>query len=93
MKNDFEFYTVDVENLWKCQSSFAIVEDVEKYLVELDKKLESLPKDAVMMLIGKSPIWFYGIVVCRILQKRPDIHMFYSKPTNMGHRKYKIYPY
>lgn len=88
-----QLYKIDVEELWKTIGSFAIVEDADKYIMKLDESLKEVPEDSVLYFVGKSPIWLYCIMVGRVISKRPDIILFYSKPTSSGHRKFKIYPW
>lgn len=88
-----EMHVIDICELWKPISAFAISEDSEKYVKKVDEYLNNVPDSSAVVFVGKSPIWLYGLVLCRVIHKRPDINLFYSKPTSAGHRKYKIYPW
>lgn len=87
------FYFLDVTTIWSKVSNYCIMEDFPIYIKNLDKFLETIKDDGCVMLTGKSPIWLYGLVVARIIQKKPGITIHYSKPTQTGNRSYKIYPY
>jgi hypothetical protein len=88
-----EFVTIDISELWKIVSSFAVVEDVDKYIKKLDDQLEKISENSTLVFVGKSPIWLYCIMSCRVVSQRPDIILHYSKPTTYGHRKFKLYPW
>lgn len=87
------FILLDVSHIWCKVSSYAIHEDVKLYLENLDKMIDEAGDVDTIFLTGKSPIWLYLIVVARIIQKKPNCTITYSKPTSKGNRAYKIYPF
>jgi len=90
--NSIEFCVIDITRIWSSVSSYAIQEDVPKYLKELDKVLKDIKPESVVYITGKSPVWLYMIFVCYIITKVDGVKVLYSKPTVHGNRQYRIYP-
>lgn len=92
IKSKITFSLLDVTSVWSTVSTYAIQEDALQYLAVLDKALKDYEEGSVLYLTGKSPIWLYMIFAAYIVRKRPDLNLFYSKPTASGNRPYKIHP-
>ena len=91
--NDDALYSkIDIESLWKSVSGFAIVEEADMYLEKVEEEIEKVEDQGTVIFYGKSPIWLYCIITNYVQHIRPDITLYYSKPTDKGYRRYKIYP-
>ena len=88
---DLQFIPFDVASIWSTVD-FALQEDLNIYLKKLDDALVSVGNNVNIILTGRSPIWLYLAVVARIIQTKPDVRIFYTKPTRKGNRQVKIYP-
>lgn len=87
-----KFHTINIEELFKTVSNFAIIEEIDKYLDVVDDKLEGIDQGGTIVFDGRAPIWLYCIVTNYTQQQRPDVIQYYSKPTTDGYRRFKIYP-
>jgi hypothetical protein len=88
-----EMMLIEVNRVWSTISTFAIHEDVRQYINKLDSLIKPLEQSSMVNLTGKSPNWLYMIFTSRIIQLRPDLTILYSKPTPLGNKSYKIYPF